>query len=419
MDEWKKDKNKKLTKQRKKTEPKIRANATMKELLAHPHLIWRQNFEGLYSHVLQLKTFIYVFNMFNISRLLLIEDHHSRHYHGDARICNYLSFPSNIHCVPYDVGKIPCQNTLSILFDDPETTSLCFQGRPYFTDLLVTIKYDIAILPPRIQFHSVYHDTFQQIKRSLQLSTTNYLVVHWRRGDQLTTRCTNTFTGLHDHSVNCANSSELVNVLARYGYVKYDTKKRKIIGQVVLVSNEDDVETLTYLQNQGLLVLLDRINDPLHSPDDLIHVTIDTLFMLDAQTVLNFGVSTMNDVLEAERMVLKKSFCITPQDNSSWCALWKQTHSDPRRLKKNKNPSTLSDYTPAMIEKAFRTPKESKKKENVTTKFIGNQTKPNFPKAQKDFQTKRRKRSNTKSSNSKKPKLKQNANSTVKISHLF
>ena len=130
----------------------------------------------------------------------------------------------------------------------------------------------------------------------------NNIVIHWRRGDQLTTRCTSKWGGLKDHSINCRSVDELIYDI-KYFVSFYPIRN---YTNILIATNEKNLTILNKLRNNQFIIISDLINSfkicendkVLSSLDEFI---IESQFMLYAKTFISYGISQINDVIEYER----------------------------------------------------------------------------------------------------------------------
>ena len=102
-----------------------------------------------------------------------------------------------------------------------------------------------------------------------------YTVVHWRRGDQLTTRC----KGERDASVNCDNSTVLIELL------KNQTQDKLVY---IATNEKDDSPQVEILKNEGYK-LFSHTNISVTNMLDMFIYEIQ--LMLDSTTFLAWGIS--------------------------------------------------------------------------------------------------------------------------------
>ena len=173
---------------------------------------------------------------------------------------------------------------------------------------------------PKFELHRDYRKSFVDYKTKmfenallpLLNTTVNYTVVHWRRGDQLSSRCRQR----KDQSVNCGDASELIEEIGRLTHDHL----------VYIATNEDprskDSQTL---RQHGYLLFDEQLSSFQHG--SVGSFLLEVRLMLDATTFLGWGVSIINDVIEHERMLRRKSWCTTNdfQPNyPTWCWLQHQ-----------------------------------------------------------------------------------------------
>lgn len=148
----------------------------------------------------------------------------------------------------------------------------------------------------------------------------NITVVHWRRGDQLTTRCLKDWKGFRDYSVNCGSPEQLIRDLK-------GEEARANTQAVFIATNEKDKETLGKLKAAGYYLVSDLLNkrreEPMGSLEEFI---MEVLIMLDAKVLITYGISNVNDEIEYERMRRKKSYCFKKEKIShrSWCSIYEK-----------------------------------------------------------------------------------------------
>lgn len=173
---------------------------------------------------------------------------------------------------------------------------------------------------PEFELHRNYRKSFVDYKTKmfenallpLRNTIVNYTVVHWRRGDQLSSRCRQR----KDQSVNCGDASVLIEEIGRL------TRDHV----VYIATNEDprsqDSQTL---RQHGYLLFDERLSSFQHG--SVGSFLLEVRLMLDATTFLGWGVSIINDVIEHERMLKRKSWCATKDFQPSyptWCWLQHQ-----------------------------------------------------------------------------------------------
>lgn len=126
-----------------------------------------------------------------------------------------------------------------------------------------------------------------------------YTVVHWRRGDQLTTRC----VMARDVSVNCGTAQDLIRKVSQY------TSDRIIY---IATNEPSSSQEMKALRAAGYKTWDDiLVPQELKDTIDTIGIfVIETALMIEADTFVGWGLSEVNDVVEFERMRLNKTFCV-------------------------------------------------------------------------------------------------------------
>jgi hypothetical protein len=154
------------------------------------------------------------------------------------------------------------------------------------------------------QLNQKYMRYRNTIKEALHISQDmHYTAVHWRRGDQLNTRC----KGERDASVNCAtNSTALVNL------VKNQTNDKVIYLATNEKENSDQAQSL---KSSGFKLFSDTNINATNSLDVFI---FEIHLMLDATTFLAWGISEVNDVIEFERKNKNMTFCTAYEESTSY-----------------------------------------------------------------------------------------------------
>ena len=94
-----------------------------------------------------------------------------------------------------------------------------------------------------IKVNKKYYDLFANIE--MELAGRNFVAMHWRRGDQLQLRCSETTTlkyiMFNDTSVNCHSVQEFINITQAL------LKKENIIAPVIVSTNEQSYEVYRLL----------------------------------------------------------------------------------------------------------------------------------------------------------------------------
>jgi hypothetical protein len=130
-------------------------------------------------------------------------------------------------------------------------------------------------------------------KRSVLPEGKEYLVVHWRRGDQLreSHRCAGRATGGPDSSVNCKTSKEFIREVLRLNYQYKIPSGTK----VYVATNENNETEIASLRNAGLITFRDVENYKWYSLFDIFMIELQ--LMCEAKYFFGFGKYNTNIVL--------------------------------------------------------------------------------------------------------------------------
>lgn len=137
------------------------------------------------------------------------------------------------------------------------------------------------------------------------------VVVHWRRGDQLETRCKQE----KDQSVNCGTVEQLISSVRSFAVLHSSV----YVAAGGALAQEERVA----LDAAGFRHL--RSLHPSADPSSIAALVFEAQLMLEAPTFLAWGASIVNDVIEHERMLRNLSWCGSREfDNvpyPTWCWL--------------------------------------------------------------------------------------------------
>ncbi len=221
------------------------------------NLIWNSNDAGLFSHFFQTKYMNQVAKSLNRT-LIIVPYHDTVHAKNISHVnlCDIFDFSKEQITCPQNRSdimpllKMRCSKLFSSLEHQTTMKNVCFNGKIFGTSGIVSLEDRLAInnVTPRLKFNQSNVVIFNQIKDSFLYGSTGvtaansitnsnnfgtiaavnsitnsksglkgikstplFLVVHWRRGDQLTTRCTPKWKGVRDYSINCQSVVALVN----------------------------------------------------------------------------------------------------------------------------------------------------------------------------------------------------------------
>lgn len=388
---------------RNRNEKKLGPGMTSKDLL------WKPNPSGFYNHFFELK-YVLPFAR-NNSRRVFVESVKSEHYDREESLCNTLEIYS-LHCLRGHLRRSDCSLTFQAHIHKivQNASDICFSGGCFHRLQLHRQRYYIYLEPfPRLLFKSQYQRLFRSLRQHLlaqpippykpelygiinstgysynaswveeryqqhsmgvrqvpSLSDRDFIVIHWRRGDQLSTRCDQSFAGYKDTSVNCANVTEFLQYL-HIERLRFPAKSTRFL----IATNERQPDVLNLLRLHGYHLLTDllrsfvyqryrivspfkglnstsslsntenspgkqhrrlahddsfgttlgalRKNAPSSKPNTALNfwnaaqppaflsamdeLVIESIFMLEARVLINFGISSLHDALESERML--------------------------------------------------------------------------------------------------------------------
>lgn len=308
----------------------LRFCITLQIIFGKP-LVWVQNKEGLFSQFLQMRIMAFVTR--EAKELELVIPHlFTTHMNKTAMsMCDIYKVSKDVRCVPaLDVNVSMCRTTAEVI-------RRVYYGAQYYSRFLavqsllqtnidfcyrMTVPFlggetrrdaflrAISFSSPRFEFHASFRESFRSYKRALVAPQSIYTVVHWRRGDQLSSRC---LQG-KDNSVNCRSAQELISLVRQYSNDSI----------VYVATNEADMNSpeMRTLRAEGFQVFNTTAVD--WEMSSVTAFVVDVRLMLDATTFLGWGVSIINDIVEHERMLRNKTFCVARDVNvtyPTWCWL--------------------------------------------------------------------------------------------------
>jgi hypothetical protein len=283
-------------------------------------LYWRANTAGLISQFLQFKV-VYQ-NTQSHHKQLVVVPSKSEHYPGvSITLCEIFVLPEPISCsaVP---DTVPCQKDFYLALTNSKANT-CYNGRVFFGTVPKGSGPEFMLravdLPVSMTFAPVHQQRFQAFRAAAGIDKTSansvlYTVVHWRRGDQLAGRCKR---GL-DASVNCGHAADLVRKVRQHS-------NHSLI--YVSTNEPQDSPEMHLLRREGFVTYHDVATASLPGEIDALSVfAIEMQLMLDADLFLAWGLSEVNDVVEHERKLAGKSFCVGHEDSpegaqQNWCAI--------------------------------------------------------------------------------------------------
>jgi len=337
--------------------------------------IWIGDKDGLFSHYLQMKIYQFLSRIYN--RLLVIPPIFSKHY-GNAplSLCDVFVLPNNtLQCIKTPVSEkvLGCVSQLSPKIFASEKPQVCYKGPlPLIygaTNRKESVLKAMNISRPLLRFNNnKYNPLIEAFKKAIGVPVLNYnsdkdsngvkssssitssagqdemvaimaaaasknndepyTAVHWRRGDQLTSRCAHS----RDFSVNCGTAEELIKAIRAHSNDK--------LIYVATNEPESSPEHIRLRKEPGFKVFADgraavleagggvsSSNNYLNASIPVVDVfVLEVALMVDATTFLGWGMTEVKDVIEFERMKQKKSFCVARDEKmvmlpeaKTWC----------------------------------------------------------------------------------------------------
>ena len=281
-------------------------------------LVWHGDKDGLISHVLQLKLYSYLAKQYH--RVLRVAGVASLHY-GDKPmgVCDVFNLQGSglghVSCIKSAKPKGSCLQVLSPAVLASPQISVCYKGPLPMIFGAVNRKQSVLRAvnltdPLPLQLAPKFGPLIEAAKNALGLRNDNtYTAVHWRRGDQLKTRCSYN----RDQSVNCGSAQDLVRAVR-----KWSTDK------VIYVATNEPSDSVEYkfLQNTNGFVLFANIKEAVLAANKgelslVDEFALEWAMMVDASTFVGFGLTEIKDVVEHERMLRNKTFCLVDGDAGS------------------------------------------------------------------------------------------------------
>jgi hypothetical protein len=289
------------------------------------HLFHLSTNEGLASHFDQLEKLWMVVKSIPINRTIIETSFHSEHYqHNLVSMCDIFVLPREIECSCASVQQVGHREAYCTIlmprkgkrefhaqeFGLNESTSTvtsdidlknisCIAGSMYG---MVRTKYaQIINRNPRklsmpVVFQQNYVRLADSIMRHLQMQKGVYTAAHWRRGDQLTTRCIE-HSRQHDGSVNCDSVQEFIATVQERKAERKKRVKRKF--RVYVATNEQDPQVLHELHSAGFLTATNITTalQPHLQLSELELFVVELLILCEAEKFWYWGLSTVHDLV--------------------------------------------------------------------------------------------------------------------------
>ena len=353
-------------------------------------VLWISNPSGVFSQFLQLRQMLRNAERHKLGRVVL-SNFTSTHFNTSHSLCDMFDLARSVVCNISAVTNVTLSTCLKTMIGlgskrakaaKLNSTSMCFRGQVFGSKGTIskTKRLQLMAWRPKLAFAPRYVSLYRKRLQPLLISRgggKNYTVVHWRRGDQLSSRCKSSWGGLRDTTVNCAGAREfLADVRSHPGG---DRGQR-----LFLATNERDATVLAELRRaEGVTLLSDLITSilgPHPGPAssaaaldarELEEFLLEALAMLYGPVLLTIGVSTVNDLLESTRKAEGRSYCTRTHDEvDSWCALVKGSGAPPSsREVGNKNSTRTTHKAKAAKDKAKAAKAKAKISKSNATAF--------------------------------------------------
>lgn len=293
------------------------------------YLLWQSNpSPELFAQFGQLRMALWLAQ--RSQRQLVALNFSSEHYESASlSLCDFFDLAGAASCNKNPQTQEILSSCLTSLHDTElhsNTTTVCFRGSLFDSKLNTTDEVRLGIMksPPRLAFAEPWKLLYE--RHLLPLLPGNFSVAHWRRGDQLATRCHDKWRGNRDMSVNCATASAFVtDIRSHAGGDRNEA--------VIVATNERDKSTLAVLRAApGFSLLSDLLRntlDRMYSASSpplfnraVTEFVLESLAMLNAPILISIGVSGIGDIIETERQLHGRSFCTRRHDGvHSSCSL--------------------------------------------------------------------------------------------------
>ena len=313
------------------------------------HIVsWFGTQEGMSMQVINLN-YIYNVALTNGFNLRVMSFHNMYHYPefpavlGGVSICNYFIFPDNIDCLQIQnrsqyMNTIEGNNCVFITRDNTHNATNAqeewyYSPRSYNLNKLPAIKQTVEEIdfelvncivgspshfvpnPTDInsnnqlldyiplKFLSFHMNLLQIALVNLELENYEYVGVHWRREDQLRSRCkpTNGRLQATDNSVNCASAKVFLNRLhedikASNGrsntvYIATNENKPKVLNQLRAFNKNMTIKTFSDIgfSSSTVLTSVDRF-------------IIEVLILTYSKQFLYYGTSSVQVLVNRARL---------------------------------------------------------------------------------------------------------------------
>jgi hypothetical protein len=291
-----------------------------------------QSNEGLIAHLRELATLSDITSIYakRIIALPFMSKHYADIGSASINICEIFVLPSTITCANISISKLLADNTcyysgyhkLPYELAKYKQSSRLVQSRSFrYRDascFIGGLNYSVGVYdenklikqPLGIRIFTIqekYLKLHDQIKELLSL-TDKFIVIHWRRGDQLTTRCdSNKASSLHyDTSVNCEDARK---------FLMRSTENLRLFVKdyhsysIYVATNEEDEESLSTIETSTTFRLFKSIKEKVTKLIELNSINafmIDLVLMCHANYYMAWGQSSIHRYVAGYRQLLGK-----------------------------------------------------------------------------------------------------------------
>lgn len=308
-----------------------------KSKIVKPHSFYYiSTSEGILSHFVQLEKMWNIAN--SVNRYVISVPFHSYHYPtiSSISLCDVFILPKNLTCTTMNSSTIvklvepiePC----TLISDIPEhygflsssnttkSTSFDFQSISCIAGLIDTkhtlgYHHTYTYTKYPVIFPNSYWELFNQTKVALKINSKPLLVVHWRRGDQLTKRCMlipikdsnrhkkhkDQYSYHHrqlkvslDTTLNCHSVDEFIHSI-EYLKEQYKIHQQKNM-LTYIATNEKNMTILKLLKSKGYKISNDFKNK-ISIRNDLEEFMMELMLMCNASYFFGWGISYVNNVI--------------------------------------------------------------------------------------------------------------------------
>jgi hypothetical protein len=142
----------------------------------------------------------------------------------------------------------------------------------------------------QIGFRNNIRTKFNHLLELMHASGKNYTVIHWRRGDQLETRCKN-----GDHSFNCVDVKEFLHMIDSI------TRPLMVIQTPIYIATNEMDKEIHRVLNQSSLYTMNSFKNIININNSFEEFLVDLMMMCKARYLFLGGYSTIHRWLESCR----------------------------------------------------------------------------------------------------------------------